>query len=197
MCRRPSPSRLGRHEEETSPSIAHCDRRRWQREATRVAIEEARTAVRSGAVPPNTPIGRLSDVEWGWIVAAVLFGWIDVRARQAVDNGVGVDKHIRDTNIEPDPWDIGAIESILPELATAETDWSKPLAEFSREGMIAFLGDAYNLIGKAMLARDSGEKLVTRRLPLGTAKQEDWDDSLEDDRAAEINEEVRQLRAED
>jgi hypothetical protein len=150
----------------------------WQREATRVAIEKARTAIRSGAVPPMTPIGRLSDIEWGWIVAAVLFGWIDTRARQAVDNGVGVDKYIRNTNIEPDPWDIGAVEAILPELANSEIDWTKSLAEFSREEMITFLGDAYNLIGKAMLARDTGEKLVTRRLPLGTAMQPegDWDD---------------------
>jgi hypothetical protein len=147
----------------------------WQREATRVAIEKARAAISGGAVPPNTPIGRLSDIEWSWIAAGVLFGWIDARARQAVNNGVGVDKHIRDTGLEPDPWDIGAIEAILPELATSEIDWSKSLADFSREEMIAFLGDAYNLIGKAMLARDAGEKLVTRRLPLGTAGQGEAD----------------------
>jgi hypothetical protein len=152
----------------------------WQREATRVAIEKARAAVRGGTVPPMTPIGRLSDTEWGWIVAAVLFGWIDTRARQAVDNGVGVNKHIRDTGVDPDPWDAGAIEAILPELANPEIDWTKSLAEFTREEMIAFLGDAYNLVSKAMLARDTGEKLVTRRLPLGTAKadEEDWDDAL-------------------
>lgn len=152
----------------------------WQREATRVAIKKARAAISSGAVPPLTPIGRLSNVEWGWIVAAMLFGWIDTRARQAVDNGVGVNKHIRDTGIDPDPWDAGAIAAILPELATPEFDWSKSLAEFTRDEMIAFLGDAYNLIGKAMLARDNGEKLVTRRLPLGMAKtdEKDWDDEL-------------------
>jgi hypothetical protein len=39
--------------------------------------------------------------------------------------------------------------------------------------MIEFLGDAYNLIGKAMLARDSGEKQITRQLPLGMAQQFD------------------------
>ena len=55
----------------------------WQREATRVAIEKARAVVSGGAVPPMTPIGRLSDIEWGWIVASILFGWIDTRARQA------------------------------------------------------------------------------------------------------------------
>jgi hypothetical protein len=147
----------------------------WQREATRVAIEQARAVVSGGAVPPNTPIGRLSDTEWGWIVAAMLFGWIDVRARQAVDNGIGVDKHIRDTGFEPDPWDAGAIESILPELAKPEIDWSRPLAEFSREEMIELLGDAYTLIGKAMLARDTGEKQITRRLPLGMAQQPEGD----------------------
>jgi hypothetical protein len=147
----------------------------WQREAMRVAIDKARAAVSGGAVSPNTPIGRLSEIEWGWIAAGILFGWIDVRARQAVDNGIGVNKHIRDSGLEPDPWDIGAIEAILPELATSDIDWSKPLAELSREEMIAFLGDVYNLIGKAMLARDTGEKLVTRRLPLGTAEHHEGD----------------------
>jgi hypothetical protein len=152
----------------------------WQREATRVAIEKARAVVNGGAVPPNTPIGRLSDTEWGWLVAAVLFGWIEVRARQAVSNGVGIEKSIRDTGLTPDPWDIGAIASILPELARPDIDWSRPLTEFSREEMIELLGDAYNLIGKAMLARDSGEKLITRRLPLGVAQQPegDFDDEL-------------------
>jgi hypothetical protein len=155
-------------------AIENC----WQREATCVAIEHVRAAISGGAVPPNTPVGRLSEIELGWFVAGALFGWINTRARQAVDNGVGVNKHIRDTGLEPDPWDAGAIETILPELAKSEIDWSKSLAQFSREEMIAFLGDAYNLIGKAMLVRDSGEQLVTRRLPLGTAEQADWDDKL-------------------
>jgi len=152
-------------------AIVEC----WQREATRVAIDKARAVVSGGAVPPNTAIGRLSDTEWGWIVAAVLFAWINIRARQAVGNGIGINKHIRDTGLEPDPWNIGAIEAILPELARPEIDWSKSLAEFTREEMIELLGDAYNLIGKAMLARDTGEKLVTRRLPLGTAEQPEGD----------------------
>ena len=82
------------------PSLSAIEDR-WQQEATRVAIEKARVAVRGGTVPPMTPVGRLSDTEWGWIVAAVLFGWIDSRARQAVDNGVGVNKYIRDTGIDP------------------------------------------------------------------------------------------------
>lgn len=143
----------------------------WQREATRVAIEKARAAVSGGAVPPMTPVGRLSDIEWGWIVSAVLFGWVATRARQATSNGVGPDRYLYiNETFNPDPWDTGAIEAILPELGQCEADWSKSLAQFSRDEMIAFLGDAYNLIGKAMLARDKGEKMVTHKPPPDTAE---------------------------
>jgi hypothetical protein len=45
----------------------------WLRQATAAAIEAARTVVSSGAVPPMTPVGRLSDIEWGWIAASILF----------------------------------------------------------------------------------------------------------------------------
>jgi hypothetical protein len=149
----------------------------WQREASRVAIEQARAVVAGGTVPPLTPIGRLSDTEWGWIVAAVLFGWISSRARQATDNGAGPDKYLYGNEaFNPDPWDAGAIEAILPELGNCQADWSKSLSQFSREEIIAFLGDAYNLIGKAMLARDMGEQLVTRKGPAG--EQADPNDPL-------------------
>ena len=155
----------------------------WQREATRVAVEKARAVVSGGALPPLTPVGRLSDSEWGWIVAAVLFGWVTTRSRQATSNGVGPNKSLYGNDaFNPDPWDAGAIEAILPELGNCEADWSKSLSQFSREEMIAFLGDAYNLIGKAMLARDKGEKLVTRKGPPGAAEpteeQADWNDPV-------------------
>jgi hypothetical protein len=144
----------------------------WLRRATAVAIEQARAVVTGGAVPPNTPIGRLSDVEWGWIVAAVLFGWIKTRAEQATDSGVGPNESIRSTGIDPDPWDVGAIASILPELADTDiVDWSKPLAGLSRDEMIAFLSDALSLIRKAMAARDRGQGMVTRRTPASTARE--------------------------
>ena len=43
----------------------------WQRRATAAAIEAARKVVKvDGVIPPGTPIGRLGDVEWGWLVAA-------------------------------------------------------------------------------------------------------------------------------
>jgi hypothetical protein len=139
----------------------------WQRQATAVAIQAARAVVSGGAVPPMTPIGRLSDTEWGWIVASILFGWIRERATQATCNGLDIEKTIRNTGLDPDPWDQGAVAAILPELARPEVDWNRSLSEFSRDEMIAFLGDAYNLIGKAMHARDLGENVITRKSPDG------------------------------
>jgi hypothetical protein len=160
----------------------------WQREAARAAVEQARAVVTGGVLPPMTPIGRLSDVEWGWIVAAVLFGWISTRATQAASNGAGIgaDAYICNVAIEPDPWLAGAVAAILPELAKPEIDWKKFLVEFSREEMIAFLVDAHTLITKAIVCRDKGESLVTCRGPDGTgvAKPGDvddgkpWDDPL-------------------
>jgi hypothetical protein len=142
----------------------------WQRQATRVAIEKARAVISGGAVPPMTPIGRLSDTEWGWIVASILFGWISERATQATANGFDTEKTIRDTGIEPNPWDAGAIGTILPELADAPIDWTAPLVELSRDEMIAFLGRAYTLVDRAMQARELGENVITKISPDGTAE---------------------------
>jgi hypothetical protein len=160
----------------------------WQRRATAVAIEKARALVTGGALPPMTPIGRLSDHEWGWIVCNVLFGWIHTRAEQATNNGVGSDKYIRDTALEPDPLLTGAISSILPELARPEIDWSKSLAEFSRDEMIEFLVDAFVLINKAIAMRNKGEEQVTTKPPKGTAgPAADWDDGIPERYAKETN----------
>jgi hypothetical protein len=67
--------------------------------------------------------------------------------------------------LDPQPWDAGAVETILPDLADAwpNLDWSKPLEEWSREIMVEFLLKATQLVRKAMLARDMGDKGVTRK----------------------------------
>jgi hypothetical protein len=138
----------------------------WLRRATAVAIDAVRDTVRAGAVPPMTPVGRLSDVEWGWIVTAVLFGWIKTRAEQATNSGVDPEQTIRSVNIEPDPWSAGAIEAILPELADGNSvDWGKPLDALSRDEMVAFLSDALALINGATIARDRGLKLPSMYAP--------------------------------
>jgi hypothetical protein len=143
----------------------------WLRRATAAAIENARAVITADTVPPNTPIGRLSDVEWGWIANAVLFGWIQTRAEQATKNGIGIEEAVRATNLWPDPWDVGAIASILPELANSEVDWSKPLTAFSRDEMITLLASVLTLIRKVMIDRDRGQERITRHMPDGVTRQ--------------------------
>jgi hypothetical protein len=137
----------------------------WQRRATAAAIGAARQVIQiDGPIPPGTPIGRLGEVEWGWIVAAILFGWIATRAEQAASEQLDTELTIRMTGLDPDPWDAGAVVAILPELAdTPGIDWSKPLADWPRETMVEFLTTALAFIRKALIARDLSDKGVTRK----------------------------------
>ena len=140
----------------------------WQRDATAAAIAAARGVVQmDGPIPPGTPIGRLSDTECGWIVAGVLFAWISKRAEQATAEQIDTEPEqlIRLTALDPQPWDAGAVETILPDLADACTglDWSKPLAQWSREDIVEFLLKAMALVHKAMLARDLSDKGISRK----------------------------------
>jgi hypothetical protein len=137
----------------------------WQRRATAAAIEAARQVIQiDGPIPPETPIGRLGENDWGWITAAILFGWISTRAQQAASEQLDTEQTIRLTGLDPDPWDAGAVVAILPELAdTPGIDWSKPLAGWSRETMVEFLTTALALIRKALIARDLSDKGITRK----------------------------------
>jgi hypothetical protein len=137
----------------------------WQRRASAAAIEAARGIVQvGGPLPPGTPIGRLSDTEWGWALAAMLFAWIRTRAEQAAAEQLDTEQTIRLTGLDPEPWDAGAVAAILPELAsTCAIDWSQPLAAWPRDTMIEFLLIAMRLIRKATIARDLSDKGVTRQ----------------------------------
>jgi hypothetical protein len=135
----------------------------WQRRATAAAIEAARKIVTDGAIPAGTPIGRLGEGEWGWIVAAVLFGWIATRAEQAVAEEIDTELTVRMTSLDPDPWDVGVVVAILPELAEISVDWNLPLAQWSRENMVEFLLTTMRLIRKAAIARDLSDRGVTRQ----------------------------------
>jgi hypothetical protein len=133
---------------------------RWQEHATAAAIAAARNAVSEKA---TVLVGRLSDREWGWIVAAAIFAWIKTRAEQATAEGLDTELVLRVTGQTPEPWDAGAIASILPELADASTiDWSLPLAAWPQETMIHFLATALALIRKAMAARDCGGSITQK-----------------------------------
>jgi hypothetical protein len=64
------------------------------------------------------------------------------------------------------------------------------MAELSRDEMIGFLGTAYSLISKAMLARELGKKGITRQPPTGPATEDTpWNDPLPAfDRKATVSE---------
>ena len=153
-------------EEEISimPSISQQEDE-WQRKATTAAIAAARKLVLGDktVIPMNTPIGRLSDNEWGWIVCAVIFAWIATRAEQATAEGLSTEMAVRLTGLHPDPWDAGAVATILPELAEVPIDWTKSLSEWPREDMVEFLTRALGLIQKATIARDLGGGSITRK----------------------------------
>jgi hypothetical protein len=143
----------------------------WQRDATAAAIAAARNVIRTdGPIPPGTPIGRLSDIEWGWIVAGVLFAWISKRAEQAVAEQIDTEQLIRMTALDPQPWDAGAVAAVLPDLADACSglDWSKPLIAWPRDDIIGFLLKAMPLIRRATIARDLSDKGISRESSAAT-----------------------------
>ena len=74
------------------------------------------------------------------------------------------------TGLDPQPWHIGAIMAILPELADAcpGIEWSQPLASWPREIMADFLLTAMRLIRKALIARDLSDKGITRQAGAST-----------------------------
>jgi hypothetical protein len=116
----------------------------WQRRATAAAIESARKLIGvDGTIKPGTPVGKLSDYELGWIISSGICAWISKRAEQATAEGFSlsvIEEAIRDTGTAPQPWDAGAVATILPKLADAPgIDWSLPLDEWPREMMLTFL----------------------------------------------------------
>jgi hypothetical protein len=143
----------------------------WQRDATAAAIEAARGVIQmDGPIPPATPVGRLNDTEWGWILAAMLFAWVGKRAEQATVEQLDTEQTIRLTALDPEPWDAGAVAAILGELAGSCTtiDWSQPVTAWPRDTMVEFLLTAMRLIRKAMIARDLSEKGISRQSSAST-----------------------------
>jgi hypothetical protein len=137
----------------------------WQRQATAAAIAGAREVI-GELIPPATPIAKLSDSEWAYVIASVIFGWIQMRAQQASAEGHDMERTIRSTGIDPDPWDAGPVIAVLPELADvcADLDWSLPLATWPKETMAKFLLEAMRLIEPAMRARDLSDRGVTQKV---------------------------------
>jgi hypothetical protein len=129
----------------------------WLDKAIAAAVAGARRiANNSTGLPPMTPVGRLSDQQWGWIVTGAIFGWIQTRCEQAIEEGLDQETAVRLTGLNPSPCDVAVVTSILPALAGGVIDWSQPLQDWSKDAMVNFLMLARQLINKAELARDQG-----------------------------------------
>jgi hypothetical protein len=140
----------------------------WQRRATAAAIAAVRDGINGDAISKATPIGHLSDIEIGWLVAAGLFAWLRTRAEQATAEGWDAEQSLRTTALEPQPWDAGAVAHILPQLAELEgINWERPVGAWSKDTITHFLLTAMKLITSAMTARDeSGGGIAKNRKPL-------------------------------
>jgi hypothetical protein len=136
----------------------------WLDKATAAAIAGVRKiALNSSGLPPMTPIGRLNDLQWGWIITAAIFGWIQTRCEQAIEEGLDQEQAVRMTGLNPSPCDVAVVRSILPELAEkAAIDWSLPLQAWSKDTMTNFLLLAWQFINKHELARDQGPGKIIR-----------------------------------
>jgi hypothetical protein len=140
----------------------------WQAKATDAAIAAARKiALNSTGLPPTTSVSTLSDHQWGWIVTAAIFGWIQTRVEQAIEEGLDQEQAVRLTGLTPSPCDVAVVRSILPALGeNAGIDWSQPVAEWSKDVMVSFLLLAWQLITKAEIARDQGPGKIFRKSEL-------------------------------
>lgn len=140
----------------------------WQRRATAAAIAAVRQVIDGDAIPKATPMGRLTDIELSWLIAAALFAWIRTRAEQATAEGWDTEQTLRMTALSPQPWDAGAVAHILPQLADLDDlNWSQPVSAWSKDTITRFILAAMNLTSAAMLARDvGGGGIATNRKPL-------------------------------
>jgi hypothetical protein len=137
---------------------------KWIQRATAAAVAAAQDIIGDmSLIRPSVPIGRITSQEWGWICMSAISAWIAVRSRQAAEEGWNTEHAIRTTGLAPDPWDAGAIASILPTLAEAcsdHLDWAQPIGTWSKDEITEFLLVAFGLIQGALAARDATEKQV-------------------------------------
>ena len=137
-----------------------ADRDKWTKQAFGAGLAAAKDLIGDGGpIRPGVPVGRLTESEWGWIVSAVVSAWVRTRSKQASVEGWSCERAAHATKLEPDPWLEGAVASILPRLAEACSgfDWDKPVGEWDKGDVVAFLIAGFNLIQHALAARDAAE----------------------------------------
>ena len=137
----------------------------WQRRATAAAIAAVRRVIDGDVIPRAASIGRLTDIELGWLVSTALFAWISTRAEQATSEGWDPEETLHTTGADPEAWDAGSVAYILRELAKLEgIDWNRPVGSWAKDTVIRFLLAGMKLITAAMAARDaSGGGIANRK----------------------------------
>jgi hypothetical protein len=140
----------------------------WLKKATASAVSKVRELICPELIPAATPAGRFNPSQLTWIVSAAVWGWIVTRSEQASTEGLDPERAARVTNLSPDPWDLGAVKAILPELAKscAGFDWSKPANKWTKDELAEFLLAGFNLIRKAHAARDMVEEKLAGKPPM-------------------------------
>lgn len=144
----------------------------WDVKASQSAIDAAKAVVGEG-INARAAISSLSDIEWGWVAAAAIFAWIKTKSQQAVAEGTGYDEPIRTMkHREPQPWEAGAVESILPALGNLELPWDKPIGEWPKPVITTFAWHIHRLVASAMAARDEGAQCtITKKLRSETERE--------------------------
>jgi hypothetical protein len=142
----------------------------WQKQATAAAIASARKMIGTGGalVPADTPVASLTDEQLGMLLCACIFSWIACRAQQAADDGNGaIEANVHSTGAIPEPWDAGAVETILGDLAdTPGIAWDARVFDWPRDMMVRFVCAALDLATTAMRARDHGGGVLSPSAPL-------------------------------
>jgi hypothetical protein len=139
----------------------------WMAKATQSAIDAVRQDVIDKGLNGRSMISSLSDLEWGWICCAAIFAWIKTKSQQAVAEGIGYDVPMRSMlGYAPEPWEYGAIETILPQLGEINgVDWNKPVGEWSKDQIISFASQIHKLTDRAFAMRDKGTvDTITQRI---------------------------------
>jgi hypothetical protein len=143
-------------------------------QATTAMIAAARKMALSNSPLMNTPVGRLTDLQWSMLCTAALFAWIRVRNEQAIGDAGDVEKMICETGLMPSPVNVAVVTSILPKLAeTADIDWALPLLAWSKDQMANLLLKAWTMIELAEIVAAQSRHGVLQ-------KAGDWDKGGDD-----------------
>lgn len=133
--------------------------------STEAAIASVRSMLASGSLNGRAALHTLSDTEWGWIVCSIVFSWIKSKAEYAATEGLESEIEIRKLGREPEPWEAGAVQSILPALGGIDRlDWAKPVGDWSKEEIIGFAWHCHRSIDAALARqREASEPAIIRR----------------------------------